>query len=55
MKAPRRENILITEYLGYKYRAVVQEDFSDCGGCYEDTPIYSKVPIALTGEELILK
>ena len=39
-------NKKIVEYMGYIYFAIVQEDFSDCGGLYEDTPIYSKVPIA---------
>jgi len=36
---------LIAEFLGYKYYKKVLVDFSDCGGIYDWTDVYSKVPI----------
>lgn len=38
-------NALIAEFLGYKYYKKVLVDFSDCGGIYDWTDVYSKVPI----------
>lgn len=38
-------NKLIAEFLGYKYYKKVLIDFSDCGGIYDWTDVYSKVPI----------
>ena len=38
-------NDLIRKFMGYKYHEVVDIDYSDCGGVYTKTKIYSKHPI----------
>ena len=40
-----KNNILIASFLGYKYHKKVLVDFSDCGGLYDLTDVFSEVPI----------
>ena len=44
-------NKLIAEFMGYKYYKKVLLDWSDCGGIYEWTDVFSKIPI-LTNDYL---
>jgi hypothetical protein len=41
----KHTNYLIRNFMGYKYHEIVDIDYSDCGGIYTKTHVYSKVPI----------
>lgn len=45
IKNIKDSNKLIAEFMGYPHYKKVLIDFSDCGGIYDWTDVYSKVPI----------
>jgi hypothetical protein len=46
---------LIVKFMGYVYTYDVSSDFSDCGGLYSDMKVYSKVPLRIEYEDILLE
>ena len=45
MKEIQKNNDLICNFMGFIHHEVVDIDYSDCGGIYTRTDVYSKTPI----------
>ena len=38
---------VVAKYMGYKYTAMIDIDFSDCGGLYDRCKVFSKIPLEI--------
>lgn len=47
MKEQDDLNLLFAEFMGFIHHEVADIDFSECGGIYSRTHVYSKVPILM--------